>query len=158
MMLDELHQQERPIALQTSVIANQNRDPKKQKKPFMPEDYSYYIPREALNLPGHVYGSAAMVAINMNKFPSWALFCYKQLADGADPAYKPKDPILLAEDALLLHPIRTPNGIRGMLIALESAGGQTRQFEDLQGTKYTLEVPEVPTKAIAEEDVTLRYR
>jgi hypothetical protein len=158
LFISELNAYERPIALQTSVIANQNRDPKKQRKPFMPADYAYYVPREDINLPDHAYGSAAMVAIKQGVFPSWALFCYKDLASGSDPGYVPEDPILVSEDAILLHPMPAAGGLGGMLVALESASLQTREFRNLKGEMFLLEVPEIPTKAVAVEGVTLPYQ
>lgn len=155
MMQEDLFAYERPIAQQTSIIANQNRDPKKQRKPFTLEDFSFYMPREARNLPSGAYGSAALALIHERKFPSWALFCYKDLVAGADQNYKPETPALIAEDCILLHPVQVAGGWKGMMIATESASDQRRVFTDEKGRSYQLTVPYVSTKFVAEEDVTL---
>lgn len=149
---------ERPIAQQTAILANQNRDPKKQKKGFTFEDFSFYIPRDERDLPDGAYGSAALAAISARLYPGWALFCYKDLVAGADTSYVPNEPILVAPDAILLHPVRSGAGWKGMLIAQESASEQQRRFEDSQGNVYTLTVPFIETKIVAVEDVTLMPR
>ena len=146
---------ERPIAQQTAVIANQNRDPKKQRRGFTLEDFSFYISRDERNLPAAAYGSAALAAIKARSYPTWALFCYKDLAAVADPDYVPELPLLSCEDAILLHPVRSGRGWRGMLIAQETASEQRRTFQDGRGNMITLTVPHVQTKIVAIEDVTL---
>lgn len=146
------------MAQQTAIIANQNRDPKKQKKSFTFEDFSFYIPKEARNLPNGAYGSAAVAAISARQFPSWALFCYKDLVASANPNYVPETPIFAAKDAVLLHPVRDGSGWSGMLIAMESASDEKRTFKDGQGNSYTLTVPYIETKVVAIEDVTLLPR
>lgn len=151
----ELFDYERPIAQQSSILANSNRDPKKQKKPFTLEDFSFYMPREEKNLPSGAYGSAAMEAIKQGIYPSWALFCFADLKAGANPSYVPEMPILVAKDALLLHPVRNASGWSGMLIAAESASEQKRVFTDGKGNEWSLHVPFIGTKYVAQEDITL---
>ncbi len=150
-----LHEAEIPTALQTSVIANQNRDPKKQK-PFGYEDFSVYKPKEDLDLPEGRYGAAMLEAIRLELIPSWALFCYKELASSAKPDYAPSNPILVSCDAVLLHPSPVPGGYEGLLIAREAAGNKCVLFKDCDGTEIRLNVPHVSTKVVALEDVTLK--
>lgn len=150
-----LHENERPTALLASLIANQNRNNKKHKDPYTLDQFCLYRPREQQEIPAYVYGSAAVAAIKRGLLPPWALFCYKQLAASASPDYEPTISIMVAEDALLLHPIRTEDGWKGMLIAMESAGNQRREFAIEGGETVWLTVPEVPTKLIAAEDVAL---
>ncbi|MGA0100594.1 MAG: hypothetical protein ACO3HF_00990 [Burkholderiaceae bacterium] len=147
---------ERPIAQQTAIIANQNRDPKKQKKAFSFEDFSFYMPRDARNLPSGSYGAAAVMLLKEKRFPSWALFCYKDLVASARPSYEPELPALIAEDCILLHPTKVAGGWKGMMIAMESASDQKRVFTDGKGGSFVLNVPYVETKFVAEEDVTLQ--
>lgn len=154
-MSEELANYERPIATQTALLANQNRDPKKQRKPFDPRDFSYYLPRDERNLPTDVYGSAAMLMVRAGRFPSWALFCYKDLAASATEDYIPAMCALVSKDAILLHPVRTNNGWKGMLIAQESASESRRVFTDDEGHEYTLSVPFIETKFVAKEGVEL---
>lgn len=96
-----------------------------------------------------------MTMVKMKTFPSWALFCFKQLSEMADPFYSPEICALVAEDAILLHPEKTENGYLGLLIACESASNEQREFTDDKGNKISLAVPYVHTKVVAEEDITL---
>lgn len=151
-----LHEEERPVALLASLMANQNRNTKKQREPYKLDQFCLYKPREQQEIPAYVYGSAAVAAIKRGLLPSWALFCYKQLSAAASNDYEPKVSIMVAEDALILHPIKTEDGWKGMLIAMESAGRQRREFK-IEGKEETvwLTVPEIETKMIAVEDVAL---
>ena len=139
----------------SSILANQNRDPKKSKKGPTWEDFSFYKPRTNGDLPNYVYGSAMLELVKKGRLPSWALFCFKEVTEAASPAYTPSLCAFMAEDALLLHPVQTSEGWEGMLIALESSSEQMRVFTDDNGHKHTLFVPHIYTKAICEEDVTL---
>lgn len=124
--LRTLHEEERPIASLAALTANMNRDPKKQKKPFELKQFCLYQLDEDKNLPSYVYGSAAISAHKLGLLPNWALFCFKDLSSTASKDYVPSNPILLANDALLLHPVRSGKGWKGLLIAEESASGKVR--------------------------------
>ena len=87
--------------------------------------------------------------------PSWALFCFKDLSKVANKSYAPSNCALIAEDAMLLHPIKSEFGWTGLLIAKESASEQVRDFVSDTGEVIRLSVPQIYTKVIAEEDVTL---
>ncbi len=99
-----------------------------------------------------------MRAIREGLFPSWALFCYQDLANGADQAYSPENPILFCEDAVLLHPVKTPSGVAGMLIAQESASEHQTVMRDVEGRTYKVTIPYIETKVVAIEDVALPLR
>ena len=74
----------------------------------------------------------------------------------ADPSYEPIEAAFIAEDAILVHPNKVgPNSYEGLLIAMESASEQTRNFRDSKGEVITLTLPHVGTKFIAEESVIL---
>ena len=151
----KLHDFERPIALNTTVIASQNRDPKKGKMPTY-TDFSFYKPVEDGDRPDYVYGSAYMVLVREKRLPAWALFCFKALSASANPGYEPEEAALIAQDAILLHPRKVGNNsYEGLLIATESASEQRREFVDKKGQTFTLRLPYVGTKFIAEEDVIL---
>ncbi len=152
---ESLYQQELPTAQQTALIANQQRDPKKKVEPFKLADFSFFKPINSGERPSSQYGSAALAMIKTGTFPSWALFCFKQLSDMADPSYVPGVAGFVSEDAILLHPTKTEFGYKGLLIARESAGNQKRDFVDERGNKISLSIPPVHTKTVAEEDVTL---
>lgn len=152
---ESLYQHELPTAQQTALIANQQRDPKKKAEPFKFTDFSFFKPTDSSERPSSQYGSAALVMIKAGTFPSWALFCFKQLSDMADPSYVPGVAGFVSEDAILLHPTKTEFGYKGLLIARESASNQKRDFVDERGNKISLSVPLVHTKTVAEEGVTL---
>ena len=150
-----LHMQERPVAMITAMMANQNRDPKKRTTPYSMEDFYLYQPKELKDLPAARYGSAAMSLLKDGLFPTWALFCYKELAAAGD-APVPALRAFIGEDFLVLAPKEVDGHIRGLLIAQESAGSGTRSAMSPEGDRIWLDVPEIKTKVIAEEDVSLR--
>lgn len=152
---ERLYQHELPIAQQTALLANQQRDVKKKIEPYQLSDFSFFKPIGSGERPSGHYGSAALAMIKAGTFPSWALFCFKQLSDIADPDYVPGVAGLVSEDAILLHPTKTESGYKGLLIARESAGNSKRDFVNDKGDVISLFVPPVHTKTIAEEDVTL---
>jgi hypothetical protein len=139
----------------SSILANQNRDPKKSKKAPGWEDFSFYRPRDGATTANYVYGSAMLEMAKKGRLPSWALFCFREVTETASAAYKPAMCAFVAEDAMLLHPVKVGNGWEGMLIAQESASEQQRTFVDDGGQKYVLHVPHVHTKVVCQEDVTL---
>ena len=135
--------------------ANKQRDAKKQPKPYTYLDFSFYKPQDAGETPDGHNGAAYVELIKLNLLPSWALFCYKELASSASPGYIPGEPALIAEDAILLHPEQKPSGFSGLLIAMESAGDQVRTFTSTKGTEVVLRVPYIETKFVARENELL---
>ena len=90
--------------------------------------------------------------------PSWTLFCFKEVTAHADPGYTPSTLALIADDVVLIHPVRTETGYKGLLIAQESAGLAVREMTNPEtGEVIKLRVPPVHTKVIAEEGATLRF-
>lgn len=152
---ERMHDMERPTAMVSSILANQNRDPKKSKKVLGWEDFTFYKPRVGGENVSYVYGSAMLKLVKTQQMPSWALFCFKEVTATASEAYVPSCAALIAEDAMLLHPVKDGNGWTGMLIAQESASEQTRTFTGEDGTIASLTVPHVYTKVICKEGVTL---
>lgn len=154
----ELFAYERPIAIQTSLHANFNRDAKKQRKPYKPEDFYLYQPKDDQDLPTGRCGAAAIALIQKRLFPSWALFCYKELASGSEGASAPPLLAFLSPTALLLAPVKVDGGYKGMLIAQEDAGNRWIEFKSPCGRVETLYVPNVPTKVIAQDNMILKRR
>lgn len=156
MQLDELHYNERPIALLTHLTANINRDKKKQRKPTPLDDFFMYRPREMSNLPGARYGAAMKQLIKDGMLPPWALFCYKDVVAHAGEIA----PSLIAfchQDAILLAPKDMGNGmVEGLLIAKEAASEKNLKMQSPCGREIVIQMPYVNTKFIAEEDVALR--
>lgn len=135
--------------------ANSNRDRKKQSQPYSYLDFSFYKPQDAGETPDGHNGAAYLELLRLRLLPSWALFCYKELASSASPGYVPGEPALIAEDAILLHPERRPGGYTGLLIAMESASDQTRRFVTTKGAEVVLRVPYIETKFVARENELL---
>tara|TARA_B100001173_G_scaffold308276_1_gene318249 strand:- start:489 stop:1064 length:576 start_codon:yes stop_codon:yes gene_type:complete len=152
---ETLYQNELPIAQQSAIIANQNRDKKRKIEPYSAKDFCLYKPAERSDAPSSVYGSAAIAMVENGTFPSWALFCFKELLAIADESYKPFVTALVSPDAILLHPSKIEGGYRGMLIAREAASNQLVEFKHPDGSTVILTMPPVVTKVIAEEGVTL---
>lgn len=150
-----LHDYERPVALQSSMVANQNRDPKKQQQAYTYLDFSFYKPVGDGETPQEYNGSAYMELIRSKRMPHWALFCFKSFSGSAAEGYVPDEAGFVAEDAILVHPERTAGGWKGLLIAQESAGDQYRIFTDSKGNALKLRVPYVDTKVIAREGEVL---
>lgn len=149
----ELHEMEMPTALNTAVYANSQRDPKSSKKPFGPLDFALYKPLEGEGPAGY-YAACYLKALETKQLPAWALFCLKEVAPSARgvPA---SNYALVAEDAILIGHRQTDQGMKGFLIALESASSQFREFKDQDGNIHVLTVPVIETKVVAKEDVTL---
>lgn len=153
MRLKKLHDGERPTSMLASIMVNQGRDPRKSKPVDMTSFY-IYEPKDQQNLPSGRYGAAAVELIKRRKFPSWALFCFKELSQSASG----EPPALLAYegvDCLLLAPVATPGGFTGLFIAVESASGEVREMTSPDGQVIKVRVPIVETKIVAEEDVFL---
>lgn len=151
----QLHEQERPVALVTSLMANQNRDPKKRSTPYSMEDFYLYQPKEAKDLPADRVGASAMSLLKEGKFPSWALFCYKELAAASDAPVPPLR-AYQGEGFILLAPRERDGYMVGMLIALESASGKAKAATSPEGDTVFLDVPKIETKVIARENQSLR--
>lgn len=132
-----------------------NRDKKRQGKPYTYLDFSFYKPQDSGEAPEGHNGAAYLEVIRLKLMPSWALFCYKEIAASATPGYVPGEPALIAEDAILFHPELRPGGYTGLLVALESASDQRRTFTSTKGTQVVLQVPFIETKVVARENELL---
>lgn len=149
----ELHAFERPQALHMQMVANFNRDPKK-GKPLSIEQFYLYQPQELKNLPKAKYGSSALALIDQGQFPYWALFCYKELVQGASGS-PPELLCYQSETAILLAPEVSEYGMCGLLIATEEASEQLQTMTSPCGRQLTTVIPKIHTKIIAKENVTL---
>lgn len=151
----QLHHEEIPIANLAAIYTNSKRDTKKSKKPFSFKDFCFYAVNDESNGPGTRYGSAAVALVHEKRYPSWALFCFPELKASHNPNLRPDNLALIAEDAILLAPIKTSYGWLGFLIAQESASDSVRVFEDDEGNQVRLLIPFIETKIVAREDVYL---
>lgn len=149
---EELHDIERPIAYLAFQNAEINRDNKKRRKPFSPDDFYYYADLEKRNLPEPKYGAAAKELIQRGDFPGWALFVYGDLKLRADEACPPELLCFQCEDAIILAPSREGRVITGLLIAGETASGQRREMVSPCGKHIYVELPAIRGKFIADEE------
>lgn len=152
----QLHEEERPTALLTSILVNVNRNPKKSKVAKY-EDYCFYMPLEARNLPSQEYGSAAMRLMAASEFPSWALFIYKDLKDASGPV-TPARLALRGKNAIILAPETAKETVKGMLIAQESASDQWVEMVDDDGHWWLVQIPALTGKIVAHEGVEMPLR
>lgn len=151
-----LHDQERPITYLAFQNAEMNRNEKKRKKPFKPEDFYFYADTDNLNLPDPKYGAAALALIRRNQFPSWALFVYQDLKARAGDALPPEVLCFQCEDAILLAPEINGHVAQGLLIASRTASAQVREMVSPCGHKLRARMPEIPGKFEAFENAELR--
>ena len=90
--------------------------------------------------------------------PTWTLFCFKEVVAHADPSYTPGILAFVSDDAVLIHPVRTETGYKGLLIAQESASMSLRQMiNPSTGEVISLRMPHIHTKIIAEEGAEVGF-
>lgn len=152
----ELHDYERPMALMMLQKAEQNRDPKRQRKPFKIDDFYFYKDPEKDNAPDGRYGAAANELLRLGKFPSWALFIYPDLKKHAEKATVPSPVALISEWAIILAP-NCENGVcTGLLIASNESSGTIQEFEGIGNLKILLRIPFFKEATFASEDAELQ--
>lgn len=150
-----LHNIERPIAYLAFQNAEVNRDSKKRKRPFSPDEFYFYADPEKQDLPEPKFGAAAQALIEMGQFPTWALFVYPDLKKRAADALPPEILCFQCEDAIVLAPSLEGRRIEGMLIASESASKQRRAMRSPCGKEVVVELPAVNGKFAANEEAEL---
>ena len=146
------HTNEAPVALLTSLTANLNRDNKKRRTPYTIEDFFLFQPKEAKGGPSQAYGAAAMALVELELFPSWALFVYKALKESSE-GYAPDLLAFICDDAILLAPKENhENSVKSMFIGKESASNARRVMKSPCGLEVYMQLPEVDGKIFAQED------
>lgn len=121
----------------------------------MLDDFFFYQDNEDKNTPAGLYGAAALALIDKKIFPSWALFAYKDLKDGAD-GNPPSIIAFIGDDCMILAPKISAGEIHGMLIAMESASSQLRAVESPCGETALVVIPEFKGKYYCEENSVIR--
>jgi hypothetical protein len=156
----ELHENEIPLALLACQQAEINRDRKKQKKPYEISDfYCYEVPGEQDTIDA-IYSSATKQLIDLNQFPRWALFIYKDLMKNAGKAKAPNVLAYCNEHAIIIAP-RVNDGIcKGLVIALEYASHRVLSFDmitsDLREVDYIrIRMPKIEGKVAAIENCVM---
>jgi hypothetical protein len=149
----EAHYAERPIA-QLSAIQLNKLSSKKNTKKFGLMDLCLYATKEDRNLPKGQYGAAMLKARDNSIFPSWALFIYKELAQAASGT-APEQYICTCEDVVVLAPTVEGTHLHGLVIAQETASNEIRQLVAPDGSTFTVQIPVISTKIIADEEMPL---
>lgn len=124
--LEFLHSLELPVAQLTSLMANVNRDAKKQRKPYAMEDFCFFIDREALK-PEAQAASAYRRLLDDGLLPPWALFCFADFKDATASKRPSAEVAILGDGWILLAPIEIDGGFQGLLVAEQRVAGQTLQ-------------------------------
>lgn len=150
----ELHENERPTALLTTVYANSQRGPK--AKAVTMDNYYLYGGGDSGNKPRSRYGAAALALIKEDKFPYWALFAYKDLASSAGGPV-PEPLCFQHEDAIILGPVVDGPTLSGMLIATEKVANKRLKMLDENGNQWVVDMPNIKSKVFATEDISLTY-
>lgn len=147
-----LHNVERPIGYLAFQNAELNRDSKKRKKPFSPEEFYFYADKDQEDLPEPRYGAAAKELIRQGLFPTWALFVYKDLKSRAADALPPELLCFACDDAIVLAPDIDGRIMTGMLIGAETASRQRRTMTSPCGKQIDVELPLINGKFAADEE------
>lgn len=120
-------------------------------------DFFLYEPKEDRNIPTHIYGSAALRLIEMNLFPRWALFVYKDLRQAASGS--PPDLLAFIHDnAILLAPLVKGDNVKGMLICEDRAFNKELTLESPCGQVLTVSIPSFDGRYAAIENIELNIK
>jgi hypothetical protein len=152
---EELHDFERPVSYLAFQNAEMNRDKKKRSKPFKPDEFYWYDDQRMQALPEPRYGAAAMKLVEMEQFPYWALFAYRDLKVRAKDALAPEVLAYACDDAIVLAPSIEGRAVTGMLIAMRSASGALREMKSPCGRAMTLRLPPFEAEYYADEEAEL---
>lgn len=146
------HALEIPVAQLCALTANMNRDPKKQKKPFSVDDFTFFAAAEE-SLPESRAAIAYMTLVERNELPAWALFCLNDFKSGKGKTY-PTDPAVKGDGLLLLAPVEYDNKIKGLLIAEQKVSGKQVAVE-WEGHRMLVSVPKFDGFVSAKADTDL---
>lgn len=149
----ELHALERPQAQVSQLVYNTNIS--KKNKALALDKFYMYQPTENKNIAASRFANAAQALIKAGKFPSWALFCYKDLVAQANDLTPPDVLCYQSESAIILAPEVDQNHVTGLLIVLEEADESIQTMHSNTGHTIKVRMPHVHTKVVAQDDVRL---
>jgi len=132
------HALELPTAQLIALTANINRDPKRGGKPYEVSEFCFFIDKEA-NKPEARAARAYMKLEASNQLPEWAVFCANDFLHGKGKPFL-NDPAMRGDGFLLIAPVSTEKGIRGLLIAQHKVAGQNIEAA-WEGDLYRVDVP-----------------
>jgi len=141
------------VAQLTSLMANVNRDHKRQRKPFAMEDFCFFIDRESMK-PEVQAAMAYRRLLDDGVLPPWALFCFADFK-GAEPSRRAAGEVAIMGDGwILLAPVEAEGGFTGLLLAEQHVAGQTLQGQWLD-EPVEVELPPFQDFVIAKAGVHL---
>lgn len=152
----ELHNHERPLAQLAALTYNINRG--KKAKPLNLRDFCIYRSATDGSLPDWRYGASLLKAVEEKLFPSWAFFVYKDLRESAGSSDgAPEVFIASCSDVVVLGPEEFNDGqmLSGFFIVNESCSEKIRQIQTNNGVVYTIQLPKVEIKYMADEDMVV---
>jgi hypothetical protein len=129
-----------------------NRDPKKQKKPYTVEDFTFFSASEE-SKPEYRASMAYMTMVERGTLPAWALFCLNDFKGGKGNTY-PTDPAVVGDGLLLLAPQENENKIKGLLIAEQRVSGKQLEVE-WEGHSMLVSVPKFDGFVFAQADIEI---
>lgn len=129
-----------------------NRDPKKQKKPYTVEDFTFFNPSEE-SKPEYRAAMAYMTLLEREQLPSWALFCLNDFKSAKGKTY-PTDPAVIGDGLILLAPEEEGNKIKGLMIAEHRVSGKQVPAQ-WEGHSMVVSVPKFDGFVAAKADTEL---
>lgn len=148
-----LHSMELPIAQNTALHANMNRDPKKQRKPYSALDFCMFVDREQYK-PEALAAAAYMRLIEDNRLPPWALFCIADFKH-AEPALRSAEEVaIIHESFILLAPVPIEGGWTGLMLA-EGAISNSTIHVTYEDEPWAISIPKLDGFTVATSNVEL---
>ena len=135
-----------------AITANMNRDPKKQKKPYTVEDFTFFGASEE-SKPEYRAAMAYMTLLEPDELPGWALFCLNDFKSAKGKTY-PTDPAVIGDGLILLAPEENENKIKGLLLAEHKVSGKQVTVK-WEGHTMLVSVPSFDGFVVAKADEEL---
>ena len=148
----ELHEQELGVASLSALMANINRDTKRNKQPYKPTDFCYFADKADRNDPDAINAAAYLQLVQDGLMPNWALFIYPQMKGMAEGLPAPDPVAAIGRDFILLAPEPANGGMEGLLIAKKTVSGKLLQVK-LGRQSIKVIVPEFEESVVAREHV-----
>ena len=149
---ERFHALELPVAQLAAMQANQNRDPKKQRKPYSTLDFCFFV-EDTNSGPDDRAARAYMKLVNDETLPDWAVFCAGDFISGDGKPFH-TDPALIGDGFMLLAPQEIEGGFTGTMLAQQHLSGKSIVcvYEE---NRYRVTVPEFNDFVKAEAGVEI---
>lgn len=135
-----------------AITANLNRDPRKQKKAYTPADFTFFHDSDDAK-PEQQAAAAFWTLVERNRMPGWALFCLQDFKQGKGKTY-PGDPAFIGDGIVLLAPVETGKGLKGVMLAEGKVSGK-QVAGRWEGHRMLVSVPKFDGFVVAQADTEL---